>query len=129
MVRRIFTLFAFVMLIAVPSASAQQPGDRVTFAVPEEVTLPSGDDPGDKVLFVGGPTETTSGGTCAAGTFGVQNVVLVDPRSQRAPLRVEAVVLSPQSVAPGTRLTNLTSAGPNCVIGTITYARYTGTVD
>jgi hypothetical protein len=134
MSRLVFFLLIACALVFANAASAQQTGDVIVFAVPlgSEVGLPTGDDPGDKVLFTGPPSEQlASGGTCFQGTVWAQNVVFVDTRQPgtRGSRRTEIVVFRPEPVAPGTRLTNFAPAGPNCTISGVTYQRFAGIVD
>ena len=125
---------ACALLIAATTASAQVPGELIVFAVPlaTDVAFPTGDDPGDKVLFTGPPSEQlASAGTCFPGTAWAQNVVIVDTRQPgtRGSRRTEIIVFRPEPVAPGTRLTNITSGGSDCTISGVEYARFIGTVD
>jgi len=124
---------ASIYLVA-PTAHAQSPGDTVSFLVSQgtEITVPTGGDPGDKVVYSGRSTGTTDGGACAAGTdFAIQNAVLVDPRNPGVRTsRLTGIITVSQSgsVAPGTRLTSIQTLA-TCVISGVGYDKYSGTVE
>src|SRR5712692_952453 len=108
-------LVALSLIIAPQSGSrvvAQQSGQTLTFLFPQgiEVALPIGDDPGDKIVYTGHVDFTIDGGTCATGTFPIQNVAVVDPRQPGARITRHAYVVTNSqhdAVTPGTRLGSL----------------------
>jgi hypothetical protein len=136
--RRLILLFvavvvALTFIVVVPRVVAQQPGDAITFGVPQgtEITILGSEDPGDKLIFVGRASETTEGGTCAPGpSQPIQSVVIVDARPEgRATRRVQVVIFFPPTpVQPGTRVKDISSGG-TCEIAGVTYDRYTGFVE
>jgi hypothetical protein len=126
---------ALTFIVVVPRVVAQQPGDAISFGVPQgtEITILGSEDPGDKLIFVGRASETTEGGTCVPGGTSqpIQSVVIVDPRpeGQRPTRRVQAVLFSPDTpVQPGTRVKDISSGG-TCEIAGVTYDQYTGFVE
>ncbi len=129
-------LVALSLIIAPQSGSrvvAQQAGQTLTFLSPQafEVALPIGDDPGDKVVYTGHVDFAIDGGTCATGTFPIQNVALVDPRQPGARTTRHAYVVtinSHDAVTPGTRLGSL-QKNASCTAGGIEMDKYTGVVE
>ena len=108
-------------------AFAQEPGNTVTVLFPA-----SGNQPelGDKLIFTGGPLTTIDiTNQCGAGSYPMQNAVLVDPGAQRGSGPVTVITVSQfNPVPPGTRGVNF-SFDARCSVGGIEYNRYNVIVD
>ena|SRR5712692_8582526 len=126
-------LVALSLIIAPQFGSrvvAQQSGQTLQFLFPQafEVALPIGDDPGDKIVYTGHVDFTIDGGSCANGTFPIQNVAVVDPRNPGARTTRHAYVVTvsqTDAVPPGTRLGSL-QKGISCGAN---FDKYTGVVE
>jgi hypothetical protein len=124
MVRRRVVSSGLATLICLVGLPASSYGESVRLWVPNDVAITSST---DRIIITGRSLGTIELTTCPpAGQYPVQSVVAVDSAGQGA-TRSSHVILS-SAQAPGTRLSNLISAG-DCIDGGMTYNIFTATTE
>jgi hypothetical protein len=95
------------------------------------IVPPAGDDPGDRIIFVGREDAVVDGTGCG-GTAGnvIQSVVMVDPFFGRSG-RLSGVLVVSQTgpVQPGTKLKLPTRQTGDCTVNGVLYEKYIGQVE
>jgi hypothetical protein len=106
----------------------------IEFAVPTSIPITPTNpptEPGDVVLVTGQPVGFTDASGCVstAGSYPVENVVVVDPGSGNRATRMANVIITSQTDAlkPGTKLVDMTASSPCTMSGGIQYIKYRGT--
>jgi hypothetical protein len=111
---------------------AQVPNIVIAVPAAEPVTIAGANDEGDVLLITGQPVGFTDGTGCVlfAGSFPVENAVVVDPGGNRATRLTNVIVTSQQTaLKPGTKLVNVNAAGPCTLVDSgVAYNRYSATV-
>jgi hypothetical protein len=129
------SLVAIGLLISVLTVSVDvnakewadlQPGDVLYFLLPASADQPV---PGitETLVFTGGKIIDIDATGCAPGIHPVQHYTLVDTTGRKSAKSGGIIPFISDPVRPGTRLSDPSVDG-SCLIGTVEYIRYQGTV-